>query len=71
MNIIQLLFFFKKMKLSVNEREYIQKITNMKTSVMHAKTGYHTVNKIASGNPIKDKKRTGIPSGWTTDRKKK
>ena len=29
------------------------------------------INKIASAYPIKDKKRTGRPSSWTTDRKKK
>ena len=34
------------------------------------RTVYNIIKRIASANPIKDKKRTDRPSSWATDRKK-
>ena len=73
------------MGLSGTERESFRKtvknmISQMKKSDLVAhftkqgiarSTIYTTINRIQSGEPIKDKKRTGRPTTWTAAKKKK
>ena len=73
------------MRLNKTERESLRKrvkilIPQMKKSeiVNHfqkegypQRTIYNTINRLHSGESIKDKKKTGRPTSWTTTRKNK
>ena len=83
----QLIIIKKKLNMRLNktERESLRKrveivIPQMKKSeiVNHfqkegypRRTIYNTINRLHSGESIKDKKQTGRPTSWTTTRKNK